>query len=374
MILKGVKLMKKLLSILLALCLIVSAFSLNAFATEVEYTEIVSCYDFNGDGSVNLTDARTFLRVSAGLEAQKEGFVYDLDGDGYSTIDDVKMVLSIVMGVDVEITSDEFNLALFKSELNNVKAVRPGFTKTATSQCKSMLVTTRNAPDSSLNVTNMPFDQYTEKTCDYMEDALSNPLVNLALSKAEKAEINASIAAMRKEADELYDAKVSTTTIAKRRSHYAAFPVNNLANSCFLTIDDIKSIDCYEQDGYIYRKVIMNEDTYIGDEYPTGYENSTLRRQSVSYARVFNVPDFTEKENGTETSVLNQVTFKNGVILSKIDKLSGIPVSVEYSYTYVSDISTIPTTNSDGTTGIEMDSVTTATVSESFVLNPVTTN
>ena len=160
--------MKKILSVLLAVCIFFSVFSLNAFAT-VTNDEIVSCYDFNGDGSVNLTDARTVLRVSAGLEQPREGFVYDLDGDGFSTIEDVKMVLSIVMGVDVEITSDEFNLALFKSELNNVKSVRPGFTKTATTQCKSMLVTTRNAPDASLNVTNMPFDQYTNKTCDYLE-------------------------------------------------------------------------------------------------------------------------------------------------------------------------------------------------------------
>ncbi len=365
--------MKKLFSVLLAVCILVSIFSLNAFAVE-EIDEIVSCYDFNGDGSVNLTDARTVLRVSAGLEAPKEGMVYDLDGDGFSTINDVEMVISIVLGVDVEITSDEFNLALFKAELNNVKAVRPGFTKTATTQCNSMLVTTRNAPDASLNVTNMPFDQYTNKTCDYLDNALSNPLVNLALNKEQKAEMKASIAAMRKQANEVYDKKTQTTTIAKRRSHYAAFPVNNLANSCFLTMADIKSIDCYEQDGYIYRKVIMNENTYIGDEYPTGYEGSSQRWQKISYGKVFNIPEFSEKENGKETSVLNKVTFKNGVIVSKIDKLSGLPVSVEYSYTYIADVSSLPSVDANGNPGLEMDSVTTATLTESYAINPVTNN
>ncbi len=364
--------MKKALSIFLMVCIFFSAFSLNAFAA-VTKEEIVSCYDFNGDGSVNLTDARTVLRVSAGLEQPRENFVYDLDGDGFSTIEDVKLVLCIVMGVDVEITSADFNLALFKSELNNVKAVRPGFTKTATTQCKSMIVTTRNAPDASLNVTNMPFDQYTNKTCDYLEDALGG-FAGVFIPADQKAEINASIAAMRKEAKELYNPKTTTTTIAKRRSHFAAFPVNNLSNSCFLTLYDIKSIECYEEDGYIIRKVTMNTDTYIGDEYPTGYENSTLRRQSVSYAKVFNVPDLSEKESGKETSVLNKVTFKDGVIISKIDKLSGIPVSVDYSYTYIADVSTIPGVDKDGNKLLEMDSVTTATVSENFVLNPVTTN
>lgn len=374
--------MKKILSILLAVCTLVCAFSLNAFAATTT-DEIVSCYDFNGDGSVNLTDARTVLRVSAGLEAPREGFVYDLDGDGLSTITDVKMVLSIVLGVDVEITSDEFNLGLFRAELNNIKAVRPGFTKTATTKCDSMLVTTRNAPDASLNVTNMPFDQYTNKTCDYLEDTLEkidNPIMGGILgglggiSKEDIAEMKASIAAMRKQADELYTPKTTTTTVAKRRSHYAAFPVNNLANSCFLTMDDIKSIECYEENGYIIRKVTMNEDTYIGDEYPTGYEGSSQRWQKISYGKVFNIPEFSETENGKETSRLNKVTFKNGVIISKIDKLSGIPVSVEYSYTYVADVSTIPTVDANGNPGLEMDSVTTAKITESYVINPVTNN
>ncbi len=364
--------MKKILSVILAVCTLFSVFSLNAFAS-VTNNEIVSCYDFNGDGSVNLADARTVLRVSAGLEQPRENFVYDLDGDGFSTIEDVKMVLSIVLGVDVEITSDEFNLALFKSELNNVKTVRPGFTKTATTQCKSMIVTTRNAPDASLNVTNMPFDQYTNKTCDFLEDALGG-FAGAFIPANQKAEIKASIAAMRKEAKELYNPKTATTTVAKRRSHYAAFPVNNLSNSCFLTLADIASIECYEEDGYIIRKVTMKTDSYIGDDYPTGYENATLRRQLVSYAKVFNVPDLNEKESGKEASVLNKVTFKDGVIVSKIDKLSGIPVSVDYSYTYIADVSTIPGVDDNGNKLLEMDSVTTATVSENFVLNPVTTN
>ncbi len=364
--------MKKILSVLLAACVLVSAFALNAFAATTT-DEIVSCYDFNGDGDVNLSDARTVLRVSAGLEAPREGFVYDLDGDSLATITDVKMVLSIVLGVDVEITSDEFNLGLFRAELNNIKAVRPGFTKTATSKCNSMLVTTRNAPDASLNVTNMPFEQYTNKTCDYLEDALGG-FAGAFLPADKKAEIKASIAAMRKQADEVYIPKTKTTTIAKRRSHYAAFPVNNLANSCFLTMDDIKSIECYEEDGYIIRKVTMNENTYIGDEYPTGYEGSSQRWQKISYGKVFNIPEFSETENGKETSTLNKVTFKDGVIISKVDKLSGLPISVDYSYTYIANVSTIPTVDANGNPGLEMDSVTSATLTESFVINPVTNN
>lgn len=365
--------MKKAISLILAVCTLLSVLSLNTFAS-VTTNQITSCYDFNGDGTVNLTDARTVLRVSAGLEQPRENMVYDLDGDGFSTINDVKMVLSIVLGVDVEITSDEFNLALFKSELNNIKSVRPGFAKTATAQCKSMLVTTKNAPDASLNVTNMPFDQYTNKTCDYLEDALSNPLVNIALSKEDKAEMKAYISTLRKQAKEMYDLKTTTATVKKHASHYYHFPVNNLGNSCFLELSDIKSIECYEENGYIIRKVTMKEDTYIGDEFPTGSEGSTQRWKTISYGKVFNIPNFDETEGSKETSILNKVTFKNGVIISKVDKLSGLPVSVDYSYTYVADISTIPEVDKDGNVGLQMDSVTTATNTESFIINPVTKN
>ena len=207
-----------------------------------------------------------------------------------------------------------------------------------------------------------------------MEDILSNPLINMAFSQAQKAELKANIAAMRKQAKELYNPKVTTTTVAKRRSHYANFPVNNLANSCFLTMDDIQSIVCYEEDGYIIRKVTLGQYTYVGDEYPTGYENSSLRRQLVAYGRVFNIPELSETENGKKTSTLNKVIFKDGVIISKVDKLSGLPVSVDYSYTYYTDISTIPQKNSDGSDGLQMDSKTTATVAESFVINPVVNN
>lgn len=361
--------MKKLFCVLLSVCILFSALSVSAFAAKTE-AEMILAYDFNKDGVVNLTDARTVLRVSAGLEQPLEEFVYDIDGqDGeIPTINDVKTVLSIVLGIDVEIAGDAFNLQLFKTELNNVKTTKPGFKKTATTQCKSMIVTTRNAPVPSLNVTNQPFDKYAKSSADYIESVL------FLVPKEDRAATEASIAAMRKEANELYLPKTKETTIAKRRSHYATFPINNLASSCFLTMDDIESITCEEVDGYIVRTVTMGEFTYIGDEFPTGAAKAAERREKIAYARVFNIPDFAETQAGKETSILNKATFKDGKIVSKIDKLSGIPVSVEYSYTYIADVSTIPTVDKNGKPGLQMDSVTTATVSEDFDINPITIN
>lgn len=380
--------MKKTISILLTVCLLFSLLSVSSFA--LTSNEILDGYDFalnvtqkdennniigyTSDGKITLDDARAVLRVSAGIEEPREGFNYDVDGDGYITVTDVKAVIAVVLGIDVSISDDEYLLSLFKAELNSVKSARPGFTKTATAQCHSMKVTTHNAPADELNVTNMEFDVYTNKTCDYMEDLVNNPLYSLVLTSAQKAEMKTQIADLRKQADEMYDLKTTTKTVNRYSSHYYYFPVNNLGNSCFLEIEDIKSIECYEEDGYIIRKVTMNEDTYIGDEFPTGNEGFTERWKTIPYGKVFNIPDFDETEGTKQTSVLNSVTFKDGVIISKVDKLSGLPVSVEYSYSYIADISTIPEVDDDGTVGLQMDSVTTATNTESYVINPVTTN
>ncbi len=354
--------MKKILCLALCLCLLASSLCVNVFAAD-SLDEITSLYDYNGDGFINLTDARTVLRVSAGLEQPKANLIYDLDGqDGDTpTINDVKLVIAVVMGIDVEIANEEFLLALFTNELDSVKTTKPGFTKVATNTCEKMLVTTKNAPVSSLNVTNMDFQEYTEKSCSYIED-----LAGFLLT----SEMKASLATMRQEAAELYVPKTKTTTIAKRRSHYATFPINNIQKSCYLKIDDIASITSEEtEDGYIIRTVKMKDFSYTGDEYPLGASKAAERREKIAYARAFNLPSLNESE-----TILNGVTFKNGVIVSKVDKLSGIPVYVKYSYTYVSDISTEQTYDDNGDPNLQMDSLTTASVVEEFTINPVTNN
>lgn len=381
--------MKKLISIVLMATLLLSAFSISAFALTGD--DIAGSYDFalnvaqtdeenniigyTSDGKVTLEDARAVLRVSAGIEAPREGFNYDIDGDGFVSVSDVKKIIAIVLGIDVTISDDEYLLSLFKEELNNVKELRPGFTKTATTQCLSMRVTTKNAPDASLNVTNMEFSDYTNKTCDLLDSYLNGPLgIALMIANAEEYNrLKTQVSTLRTQAQEAYNLKTTTKTVNRYGSHYYYFPVNNLGNSCFLEIEDIKSIECYEEDGYIIRKVTMNEDTYIGDEFPTGNEGFSERWKTISYGKVFNIPDFDETEGTKKTSILNKVTFKDGVIISKVDKLSGVPVSVEYSYSYVADVSTIPEVDKDGKVGIQMDSVTTATNTESFVINPIST-
>ncbi len=372
--------MKKTISILLTFCILFSLMSVNASAAYSTPEEIKLNFDYNADGKINLADARTILRVSANLEAPKEGLIYDITGNGDGvTMEDVKKVIGIVTGIDAEVNEcAEFNLELFKAELNSVKTEKPGFTKTTTVQYQSILVTTRNAPVEELNFSQpTDFKDYTKANCDYLDSLLNGPagLVIKVKYPEDYQKALDMVASLRKQGNEIYNPKTSTNKVNRDSVlHTDHFPINSNLNSCLLQIDDIKSIECYEQDGYIIRKVTMNDITYIGDEFPTGNEGASQRLRDVSYAKVFNIPDFDETEGTKKTSNLNKVTFKDGVITSKVNKFSGLPENVEYSYTYIADISTIPEVDKNGKEGLQMDSVTTATNKEVCVINPVIKN
>lgn len=348
--------MKKAISVLLTVCLLLGAASVNSFAV---FSSDDLKYDYNDDKTISLLDARAILRVSAKLEEPKENLVYDLDGDGLVTYEDVKKVLYVVTGIDSGVQDDSaYLLELFTNELNSVKTQRPGFQKTTTNQCLSMLVTTKNSGFSSLDVTNMEFDEYVEKVANLMGMFGGSSWV----------------AELRKQAEELYKPHTTTATVNRYSAAYSKFPISGLAKSCFLTVDDIASITSYEKDGYIYRTVTMNTDVYVGDEYPTGSAGFSQRWQKISYGKVFDIPSLDEKENGVETSILNKVTFKDGKIVMKVDKLTGMPVSVDYSYTYIADISAIPEVDENGKEGPSMSSVSTVTIKDNYVINPVEVN
>lgn len=352
--------MKKFICIFTVLCLLVPFFSVGANAVIV--SETTPDFDYNNDGYININDARALLRVSAGIDDEIEGKTYDLVVDGCVDYYDVAKILRMISGIESEANvSTEYLVALFKEELDSVKSVRPGFTKVSTTHCTSAKVTTRNAPESSLNVTDMEFNVYVDKVI-----AATDAYSWLLTSDMKKELEN-----MRTQAKELYNPQTETTTVTKANpTHYTEFPVNKLGYACFLEASDIQSISCYEQNGYIIREVIMKNDTYIGDQYPTGSAGFKDRWQTISYGKVFNIPSFDE----TDGSTLNSVSFSNGRILSKIDKLTGLPVEVRYEYTCVSDISAAPQVNSDGSEGLTMKTVTTTNFTEVYTINPVEAN
>lgn len=350
--------LKKTVSVLTALCLIFCALSVNVFAA---YQDNVAKYDYNGDGTVSLLDARALLKISAGIEQPKDSetypnLVYDLDGDGVITNKDVVKILYIVTGIEPDVISDkEYQLELFKQELNRVKSEKPGFKKSVTNHCTSMLVTTENSGLSSLDVKNMEFDKYVDKVCDVMK-------MFPGTSEYTKA--------LKEQAENVYKPSTSESVLKKNVLAVSSFPVNNLGKSCYLTVDDIADIVTRDDGDYIYREVTMKTDTYTGTEYPTGSAGFSQRWQKISYGKVFNIPSFDTTQNGETVSILNKVTFKDGKITVKVDKLTGMPLSVDYSYTYVADLAGVP----DSDSGMTMSTVTTMNVSENYVINPVEVN
>lgn len=112
--------MKKLISIMVAVVLICSTFSVTAFAEK-------TAGDTNGDGKVTAVDARMLLQIVAGLKPADKDIVYDINGDGKVSSIDARIALQIAAGLypdtkpDTELDTDEKKLAYFVEAFNGVK-------------------------------------------------------------------------------------------------------------------------------------------------------------------------------------------------------------------------------------------------------------
>lgn len=353
--------MKKLLSLLLVLCIAIGILSVSASAADETVTAESAMaklqkIDADGNGSLTTADASQYLKAAAGIIDVAESD-YDYDADGSVSVVDAQKVLRVVAGVDSPVSQEEA-LVLFNAGINSVKTKRPGFEKTLTMVCPSIKVTTMNAPIDQMNVTNLEFDQYVEK----IDKLMNSPVFSIIMN----AEMKAELEEMKVQAKAVYEPQVTTKTVAKAsNSHYTYFPVNNLGWSSRLTLADINSITCTVENGNIVYTVKMNDVTYVGDEYPTGSAGFS-KRQALPYGKIFNIPAFDESDGST----VNKVTFSNGTIVYKQDYRTGDSLYADYAYTYVVDLTAAP---QEGST-LVMKTVTTTNANENYVMNRVTVN
>lgn len=356
--------LKRILSVVLVLSVVIGMFAVSVSAEDATGIEAsllkLQRIDADGDGSYSTEDAKEFLRAAAGIAPDSDNEKYDLNLDGYNSVADAQKALKIVSGIEPVLTKAE-TLEFFNKKINSVKTVRPGFTRTQTVQCPSILITTTNAPIGEMNVTNLEFNKYVDKIIEVMN--------TFPYSLALNAEMQAQLDEMKKQAEDAYKPQTTTKTVAKTsNSHYSYFPVNNLGWSSKLTVDDIKNATCQVAGNAIVFTVTMDNITYIGDEYPTGSAGFS-KRQTLSYGKVFNIPAFDESDGST----VNKVQMKNGAVTLKVDFVTGDVLSADYSYTYISDIMSPPQKNSDGSNSkLTMKTATTANVSEKYVMNRVT--
>lgn len=101
------KKMFKLFSMLLCLVLLISSFSIFAFAEEGESegTEepAILLGDMDLNGKVETTDARLILRLSAGLEEVTSDYLFygDMNSDGVISVEDAILALKAVAKVEI---------------------------------------------------------------------------------------------------------------------------------------------------------------------------------------------------------------------------------------------------------------------------------
>lgn len=342
--------MKKALSLILALCVVLSALSLTAAAAEKDraatdafYAKKLA-YDVDGDGAVSLDDVRLVLCTAAGVIEADEESTADVDGDGAATTLDALAVLRMECGIDPFYTEEDV-VNYLASELNWVKSARPGFTRKTEEKCTSLKVTASGAPAliGSFNATDMEYKDYLAK---------NKTLFKLILSDEEYNEIMA-------QAEAVYEPKVAEKTVAKGSSHITFFPVNGKGYACKFGSDneltEYKSITFKENStGTATITLTMKDYTYPDGSYP--YKNLA----SIPYGQAFNLPALKDVEN---------MNLKSGKIVCVIDTKTGGINTVDYSYTYVATVSA-----GDSIEGYDFDMTEKMTVkyTEHYDINPVT--
>ncbi len=349
--------MKKLLSIVLVIGILMSVMSISVSATDdvTTLTEEEKAFlvmrraDIDKDGEYSTKDASMLLRAAAGIVESNDE--YDLNLDGIVSLDDAQKMLRVSANLEA-IASKDVLFDIFDTKLNSVKKVKPGFDRAVTMVCPSIKVTTTGAPDDRLNVSNMEYKNYVNTLVNVMNSFPYNTMLDDEMKKE--------LELMKKSAVDVYKPQTETKSIAATsNSHYTNFPVDNLGWSCNLSVDEVKTISQTVADGTIQITITLDNYTYEKNKtpYPTGSAGFSAR-QKLPYGKIFNIPALDE----TDGSVVNSMELKNGKVVLKLDVETGDIVAVDYGYSYTSSITSPKSEESS----LVMKTVTTSNITENY--------
>jgi hypothetical protein len=336
--------MKKIIGIILSVCVLLTAFSFNVFAADEvtaedphketrEYTEAfnkqLSKGDVTGDKKVTTEDASEYLKVAAKLVASKENVNYDYTGDGKVTTADARKALRVASGLEASV-SDEAVFDYFLNEINTVKTTTPGFKRTATGTCKSAKITVSGAPliINGLNCKDKEYVDFIRDNESLLKDD-SNP------EEYDK---------MLKDAENLYKPQTESKVVPaeNRVQHINNFPVSGLAVSCRLTIDDIESVSFKTEDKYYIITITLGDYKYDSkNPYPAAPSQQS-ERKDIPYGKVFNLLELSE----ADAKKLKQVDLKDGKVTLKVDSTTGEIINADYFFkitTVLEDVSVVET-------------------------------
>lgn len=289
--------MKKIISVLLAVTLLLSSVSVMAFAVtaddvNTQLTDTIEKFnhdfdtktDANGDGKLNAADARAALLYSAGLTDELDGTDRaDIDGDGTVTAVDARAILRLSAGLD---SRDSYyttaqKLELFNSVMNTVKPNNTKYNYYNT--------------DTTADIT---YDN--SKTV----DSFSKQVNALMSSSDDKLDLGKEITA----------GKGTTTTsgskVAFTASETSDFPLSEKNYSSLLTSGDITNIVYGTNQSYTFTSknssgtVVVEPKTLTGLDSITIYtKNENLSQipantETLSNGKIFNVPQKEDIESG----------------------------------------------------------------------------
>lgn len=141
---------KKLFSLVIALAMVFSVCSMAFPVSAIHYEDETVYGDLDGDGAVNLTDAKSALRIAAGLSSAEDESALtrsDVNFDGRVTLFDARQILRASADIIhlnpsgafngfkgytdnvINVNSPEAAIAVFNTVLNKVKTEHPGFTR-----------------------------------------------------------------------------------------------------------------------------------------------------------------------------------------------------------------------------------------------------
>lgn len=353
--------MKKILSILIAVAVLMSCFVLSTSAADTTLTaeEInllkIQRADANSNGKYDTDDALKILSAAMGTIEEDEK--YDVDSDGSVSVRDALVALKAAAGTSPVTNEELFNI--LNAKLNSVKNDEKGFTRTATATCTSMKITQTVKASSSLvqalfgsmECTDLEYDDYVDKMTGMMEGQ--------DLTADEKANMEA----MKASAETYRVPQTETYTAATDNyyDHYKLFPreYKNIASE--LTYADLGttgSVVYSMTGGKITITLKMPKCTYTTATFPDDPD-------TTPYGKIFNLVSL----EASEGSTVKNAEFKNGKVTLVMDGATGEIQTVDYYYEYYSNVAAPTQVMTDATLGTittNMSTKTNANIKEHF--------
>lgn len=261
--------MKKIISVICAVVLLISSVSVSAFAltkedADAEIAAQKELFESVFGQKITAGDARDVLLTSAGLASENENSkYYDIDGDGKITAIDARIYLRIAAKIDnVNNYYDSVKYDYFLAIINSVK---PGSYKYYKSVDEEMKKISYTDPDNLVGEMNRQMGLY----ADYDPEMAGFDF---------GAEIKSA------EGDKSFTYSMARTQLITEDN----YPVKSNELACFAELDDIEKIELKTNQSFTFerkRKAVAS-DTYssVYDETVTGLDSITvyLKPESVS--------------------------------------------------------------------------------------------